>query len=111
MLIHRVCVAFERDHRVVVTEDVGERPHVHTALKCACRKGVPERMEAAVRDFQAFEQSLKTELIRTERKHFVPVADYEYGRICRGIGIVRTEESVFGVPVILSNPPPGFVVS
>ena len=43
-------VAAERDGRVLVPEDLGERLYVHAAFEGAGGKGMPQGMEAPVRN-------------------------------------------------------------
>ena len=43
-------IPIERDGRIFVPQDLGERLHVHAALEGAGREGVPQGMKAAVRD-------------------------------------------------------------
>ena len=47
-------VAAERDGRVFVPEDLGERLYVHAAFEGAGGEGVPQGMEALVRNMQLF---------------------------------------------------------
>lgn len=56
-------IAVKGDCRILVTEDFGQRFHVHAALYRACGKGVPQRVETLVRDIQSFQQQFKTPLV------------------------------------------------
>ena len=66
MLHKGVGIAIERDGRVLVTEDLGERLYVHTAFECAGSERMPQGMEAFVRYFQPFQEQFKTSLVRAD---------------------------------------------
>ena len=51
MLHEGVRIAVERDGRVLVPEDFGERFHVHAAFEGAGGERVPQGMETLVRNF------------------------------------------------------------
>ena len=50
MLHKGMGIAVERDGRVLVTEDLGKRFHVHATFKGAGGERVPQGMETLVRD-------------------------------------------------------------
>ena len=54
MLHKGMGIAVERDGRVLVTEDLGERFYVHTAFEGAGGKRMPQGMEAFMRNIKFF---------------------------------------------------------
>ena len=54
MLHKGVCAAVERDSRILVPEDLGERFHVHAAFEGAGGERVPQGMKTFVRNLQLF---------------------------------------------------------
>ena len=63
MLHERVGIAIERDGRGLMTEDLGERFHVHATFEGAGGKCVPQGMKAFVLYFQPFQEQFKTSLV------------------------------------------------
>lgn len=51
MLHKRVSVAVKGNRWVLMTEDLGERLHVHTAFEGAGGKRMPQGMESLMRNF------------------------------------------------------------
>ena len=51
MLHEGVSIAVERDGRVLMTEDLGERFHIHAAFEGAGGKRMPQGMKSLVRYF------------------------------------------------------------
>lgn len=63
-ILHQgVGIAIERDGRVLVTEDLGERLYVHAAFKGTGGERVPQGMKPFVRYFQPFQEQFKTSLV------------------------------------------------
>ena len=73
-------VAINRDGRVLVAEDLGERFHVHAAFESACGKRMPQGMKAFVRDIQPFQEQFKTSLVGADGNR-LPVCRHHEGRI------------------------------
>lgn len=51
-----VNIAVQCDRRIFVTEDFRERFDIHSTLKCAGGKGMPQGMKTAMRNLKAAEE-------------------------------------------------------
>lgn len=63
-----------------MSEDLGERFHVHAAFEGAGGKGMPQRMKALVRDIQFFQEQFKTSLVGADGYRLSVCRNHE-GRI------------------------------
>ena len=66
-------VPFECDRGILVSEDFGQRFHVHTALNSASSKGVSECMKAVMGNLLLFKEQFKTALIGANRNDLTAV--------------------------------------
>ena len=80
MLHKGVGIAVERDGRIFVTEDLGERFYVHAAFECASGKCVTQGMKALVQNIQFFQEQFKTSLVGADG-HRLSVCRHHEGRI------------------------------
>ena len=72
-------VAFQRDRRIFVSENLGERSDVHAALDRAGGKRVSERVKPSVRDIQFFKQQFETPLVTSHRNGIAARGHHEVG--------------------------------
>ena len=95
MLHKGMGIAVERDGRVLVTEDLGERFYVHAAFEGAGGKSVPQGMEAFVRDIQSFQEQFKTSLVGTDGDR-LSVCRHHEGRIALFLYAFEKGQQLFG---------------
>ncbi len=63
MLHEGMRIAIERDGRIFMSENLGERLYVHSAFEGAGGKRMPQGMKAFVRNIQFFQEQFKTSLV------------------------------------------------
>ena len=101
-----VDIAVQRDRRVLMPQQLRQGFDIHSALQRTGGKGMPQGMEATVREVLLFQQKRKARLIGAHGNDFLS-ADHIPGRIfcfisrrigisCFGSGMTRLECLVFG---------------
>ena len=116
MFHQRMSVAIKSDRWKFMTEDLRERFYVHSYLQSPRCEGVPQRMKAAMRNVQPFQQERKASLIGPYR-HRIFAVRYDVYRAafflsslsgfmsCFGRGIVLMDDSVLGLSVMRQKSP------
>ena len=69
-------ITFECDRGILVSEDFGQRFHVHTALNSSCSKGVSECMKSMMGNLLFLKEQFKAALIGTNRNNLIAVPYY-----------------------------------
>ena len=94
MFHQRMCIAIERNGRVLVPEDLGERFYIHTAFKGASSKGMPQGMKALMRNIQSFQEQFKTSLVGTNG-YGLSVRRHHGGRIALFLYAFENRQQLF----------------
>ena len=89
-----VGIAVERNGRVLMTENFGERLYVHATFEGAGGKGMPQGMKALVRNIQSFQEQFKTSLVGADG-YRLSVCGYHEGRRALSLYTFQDRQQLF----------------